>query len=239
MTKTLLLEAADDCAELGDRYLQDAPSMGPTKERNYKRVASECFERAAALKKLAESQSAEPRAEPVIENPPQQHYRCSCPDCCTAFLVEGTQPFSLKAIYCRCGRTVEFVPGLRPQEKSGEQRCTCGSNPIYRPLEDRCPVHAKSVAPHSPYGEVLRDVYAEAAASWGTSGANEALERIKALTARYGNPTACPSCPDPGGCALPDGTFACRNSVKSNPPRDADGNPIKEGDLRWHLDPPV
>lgn len=28
-------------------------------------------------------------------------------------------------------------------------------------------------------------------------------------------------------------------SQKSNPPRDADGNPIKEGDLRWHLDPPV
>lgn len=48
---------------------------------------------------------------------------------------------------------------------------------------------ADMVAEENKLKELLRDVYAEAAASWGTSGANAALARIKELTEKYGNPT--------------------------------------------------
>lgn len=50
----LLREAADDCEEYANYILRDAPNMGPTKERSYRREASEVMARVVALRGWAD-----------------------------------------------------------------------------------------------------------------------------------------------------------------------------------------
>jgi hypothetical protein len=52
--RTLLLDAADDCLELANYLLNDAPNMGFRKEQRYRALAEESQVRAKSLRAWAE-----------------------------------------------------------------------------------------------------------------------------------------------------------------------------------------
>lgn len=72
----LLREAADDCEAHANDILREAPNMGPTKERHYRREASEVMARVVALRGWADELSA---AHDV-----QAERRISCSRCVRA-----------------------------------------------------------------------------------------------------------------------------------------------------------
>lgn len=66
MTKEQLLrDAADDCQEHANDLLRDAPNMGLSKERRYKREAAEVMARVVALRVWADELAA--HHEPTCE----------------------------------------------------------------------------------------------------------------------------------------------------------------------------
>lgn len=58
--KELLREAAEDCVELSNYLVNDAPNMGFTKEKSYREQAAQCLKRAEELNKWADSLPVEP-----------------------------------------------------------------------------------------------------------------------------------------------------------------------------------
>jgi hypothetical protein len=55
----LLREAASDCECEANNLLNQAPNMGPTKERSYRRQADECMARSKALRELVAERAAD------------------------------------------------------------------------------------------------------------------------------------------------------------------------------------
>lgn len=67
--KELLREAAEDCVELSNYLVNDAPNMGFTKEKRYREQAAQCLKRAEELNKWADSLPVEPACEHDLQKP--------------------------------------------------------------------------------------------------------------------------------------------------------------------------
>lgn len=63
----LLRDAADDCEAEANNLLNQAPNMGPTKERSYRAEAEECNARAKALRAWADSFPVETTGQQVSD----------------------------------------------------------------------------------------------------------------------------------------------------------------------------
>lgn len=80
----LLREAADDCECEGNTLLNDAPNMGPTKERRYREEAANCVIRACALRAWADEMEQQPSEPAALPNAARSHKpgpRCDGHNC--------------------------------------------------------------------------------------------------------------------------------------------------------------
>lgn len=123
----LLKDAADDCIAAANDLLNQAPSMGATKERKYRAEAEEIKQRSTALLAWAAELegAAEPTREPSwsddAENPknqcipPGERHKLNgyCAKCNREWIVacqSGTD-VTVRAFHCACGHVTDMDSG--------------------------------------------------------------------------------------------------------------------------------